>query len=184
MPGISVIIPTMGGGDITHMLTSLYPAGFDLDKDELVLVSHGRLPRVYQAFIDIALPGKFISLDRPPKSSNNVPSYPFNQGQLNATKEYLWFIDDDDSAEPGAFETIRENVGDGLTVFQARSKEGRILPPEPDPYQRFYTLTMVVKRTKSVLWSGGSACDTRFGREVLKHTGMKKVEKVIARHKH
>lgn len=179
--GISVVVPTMGRVTLKRMLDSLRPAGFMPAEDELIVVSHGHKNGAHKMFMEVGLPGKFLSIDRPDKPNLFDPSTPFNAGQDIATKPHISFIDDDDSYMPGAFQIIKSHVFDGLTIFQAISKEGKVIPPEPDPWHRYYPLTMVVARDKIARWKGGHSCDTHYGTEVVKNAICKRVHEAVAR---
>jgi hypothetical protein len=126
---ISVIIPTLGRDTLPRMVESV--CGQLSEHDELIIVADGPIAKmraVQQLGENSRI--KWGSAQNHQSVYGNVQR---NVGAAMATGDVLWFVDDDDTVEPGAIETIRSAMQIRMepTVFRMDLR-GKTLPPSHD----------------------------------------------------
>lgn len=101
MAGISVIIPTIARGSLMRTMQALAP---QLRDDEVIVVGDGPRPRAAMMVDEMGAPFRYMQGPATRQWGNAQR----HVGMQQATGDYLWFVDDDDTPESDAIDAIRD----------------------------------------------------------------------------
>lgn len=133
MTTLSVIIPTIGRPTLAEALASLVPAGLSAD-DEVIVVCDGLelLDQVGQVVQEARLPASARVLAIPRAGDHGHT--PRNEAMEEARGDRIVSLDDDDLAEPGAYDRVRQLAAqhpDRPLVLRFEAQDGRVIPYGP-----------------------------------------------------
>jgi glycosyltransferase involved in cell wall biosynthesis len=106
--GISVITPTLGRSSLTEVIRRTGEQMAEHDQHIIVLDSLNGSPLSARRQVAALGPRYWYSEHGNPRSFSGAAQRDVAMGV--ASGSHLWFVDDDDLIEPGAFEEIREAV--------------------------------------------------------------------------
>lgn len=101
MVRLSIVIPTIGRQSLLRTLQALAP---QLRDDDVLVVGDGPRPRAARIVDDCGAPFRYVQGPATAQWGNAQRQV----GLRHALGDYLWFVDDDDTPEPDALETIRQ----------------------------------------------------------------------------
>lgn len=125
MVRLSIITPTIARQSLLRTMQAIVP---QLQDDEVIVIGDGPRPRAAQMVKSMDDP-RFRYLQGP--ATGQWGNAQRHAGMMQATGDYLWFVDDDDTPEPDALDAIRqaanEHPGNAL-MFRCQWNNYRYVP--------------------------------------------------------
>lgn len=100
---LSIIIPTIARGSLMRTMQALAP---QLHNDEVIIVGDGPRPRAAAMVDEMGTSFRYMQGPATGRWGNAQRQV----GLQQASGDYLWFVDDDDTPEPDALDAIRETT--------------------------------------------------------------------------